>query len=265
MSSEGARAAGGTYGGLRGVVVAFERALLYHPSGSALAPEAYGLSNVESVYFPAEDGTRLFGWFAPPQPERPTILYFHGNGHGIQRRAPRLKAFQGQGWGALLVSYRGYPGSAGRPNEAGLYADGAGALAFLAARGIEAGRIVVLGESLGSGVATELAARIRFRALILEAPFTSVPEVAQRHFWFLPARALMRDRFPSLARMPRIAVPILIVHGERDAVTPVVHGRRLLAAATAPAQGVFLPRAGHNNLWDHGGFEAIKHFIDRLD
>ncbi|MBM3525878.1 MAG: alpha/beta hydrolase [Alphaproteobacteria bacterium] len=137
-------------------------------------------------------------------------------------------------------------------------------MAALAGRGYTDTRIVLWGESLGTGVAVPLAAARRVGGVVLEAPFTAVVDRAQEIYWWAPARILVKDRFESLAQIDRIAAPLLIVHGERDTVTPAAHGRRLLAAAREPKRGVFYPRAAHTDLPEHGMTEAIIEFIATL-
>ncbi len=144
-----------------------------------------------------------------------------------------------------------------------MYADGAAALDFIAAEGIAPDRIVLWGESLGSGVAVELAARRAVAAVILEAPFTSVAAAAQHHYRFIPAAMLVRDRFDSLSRIGRLNAPVLILHGERDRIVPVGHGRALLEAAAPPKEGWFAAEGGHQNLAQFGALDAAIAFIDR--
>ena len=153
--------------------------------------------------------------------------------------------------------------SATAPSEAGFYADGAAALNFLASCGITQNRIVLYGESLGSGVAVRLAAQREFAGLILEAPFTSVAEVAQYHYAVIPASALVRDRFDSLACIGHIKAPILILHGEQDRIVPLRFGRALFDAAPEPKELWLAREAGHENLARYGAIEAVLDFLQR--
>jgi hypothetical protein len=144
-----------------------------------------------------------------------------------------------------------------------LLADGAAALDFLTREGIAPDRLVLYGESLGSGVAVALAARHKVGALILEAPFTSVAEVAQYHYSFIPAAALVRDRFDSLTRIGAVKAPILVLHGERDRIVPVRFGRALFDAARQPKELWLAREAGHEDLVRWGAFEAVLDFLRR--
>ena len=163
----------------------------------------------------------------------------------------------------LLAEYRGYGGNPGTPSEEGFYADGRAALDFLAAREVPAARIVLYGESLGTGVAVQLALERRVGAVVLEAPFTSAVDVGADIYPFLPVRLLARDRFDSIAKIAAIGAPLLVLHGEADKVVPVRFGRALLAAARQPKEGVFVPGAGHADLYQHGGAGIVLDFLAR--
>jgi hypothetical protein len=162
-----------------------------------------------------------------------------------------------------MLEYRGYGGNPGSPSETGLYADGAAALDFLDHQGIMPNRLVLYGESLGSGVAVRMAGQHEIAGLILEAPFTSVAQVAQYHYPFVPASLLVRDRFDSLSRIRAVKVPILILHGGRDTVIPMRFGRALLDAAPGPKEGWFAPEAGHGDLARFGALDAVAVFLEQ--
>jgi uncharacterized protein len=251
------------YGSILGGLFLFQRRLLYRPDRRRPALPDPAIPGVREVELMTEDGLALFSWYLPPRPHRPVIAYFHGNGGHIGYRAERLRRFAREGYGALLAEYRGYAGNPSTPREAGLYADGAAALDFLMREGIGASNIVLWGESLGSGIAVYLAAKREVGGVILEAPFTSVAAAAQRHYPFVPAALLVRDRFDSLSRIGRVSAPLLVLHGERDMIVPIRHGRTLLAAATAPKEGWFSSEAGHENLAWFGALDAAIAFITR--
>jgi uncharacterized protein len=251
------------YGGIAGGLFFFQRKLLYRPRRTRPVLNDLALLGVCEVKLVTADGLTLNSWYLPPEAGRPVIAYFHGNGGNIGFRDERLRRFAQQGYGVLLAEYRGYGGNPGRPCERGLFADGEAALDFLGDCGIGCDRLVLWGESLGSGVAVHLATTRNIAALVLEAPFTSVAAAAQRHYPFVPAIWMVRDRFNSLSRIGRVSAPLLILHGERDRVVPVRHGRALLAAATAPKEGWFPPDASHETLAQFGGLEIAIEFIER--
>jgi hypothetical protein len=251
------------YGGMTAALFLAQRRLLYRPDRRRPDLGDLAALGVREVALATRDGLSLFSWYLPPCAGRPVIAYFHGNGGHIGYRAERLRRFAGAGCGVLLAEYRGYGGNPGAPSEAGLFADGEAALDFLESEGIEHGRLVLWGESLGSGVAVALAIRRHIGCLVLEAPFTSVAAAAQLHYPFIPAKPMVRDKFDSLSRIGRVAAPLLVLHGERDKVVPARMGRALLAAATAPKEGWFAPEAGHENLVLFGALDAALAFIER--
>ena len=251
------------YGVLIGGLYVFQRHLLYFPGVGR--PELGDLATlgVREIMLKTADGLSLLSWYLPPRDGRPVIAYFHGNGGHIGYRADRLRWFARDGCGVLMAGYRGYGGNPGTPSESGLITDGTAALDFLGGEGIAPNRLVIYGESLGSGVAVPLAAHRQVASLILEAPFTSVAEVAQYHYSFIPASALVRDRFDSLARIGDVKAPILVLHGERDRVVPLRFGRALFDAAPEPKELWLAREAGHENLVRHGAFEAVLDFLRR--
>jgi uncharacterized protein len=251
------------YCGIVGGLFGFQRRLLYRPRRMRPMLNDLALLGVREIELITGDGLTLNSWYLPPQNGHPVIAYFHGNGGNIGYRGGRLRRFAQQGYGVLLAEYRGYGGNPGQPCERGLFADGEAALDFLGDNGIQPERLVLWGESLGSGVAVYLAASRKIAALVLEAAFTSVAAAAQRHYPFIPAICLVRDRFNSLSRIAQVTAPLLILHGERDRVVPVRHGRALLAAATAPKEGWFPPQASHETLAEFGGLEVAIAFIER--
>ncbi len=235
-----------------------QRSLMYFP-GKSLPP-------VPAPYaaLPAEtaDGLTLTGWYAPPAaPENGVIVYFQGNAGTIAERVGKAAPFLADGYGVLLAGYRGYGGNPGTPTEAGLLADGRAAVESVVAQGVPRTRIVLLGESLGSGIAVPLAAADTFAGIMLESPFTSAADVGQRAYPFLPVQWLIKDRFDSLAVVEQLQAPLLLIHGERDATTSVTLGRRLFAAAPEPKTAHFLPNAGHNDLAEHGAPDIERAFL----
>ena len=245
-----------------------QRQMIYFPSTDRPRPADWGLSEMQSHALTAEDGVAIYAWYRQAEAGRATIVFFCGNAGHVGYRADKVRAYLDAGLGMLLLSYRGYGGSAGAPSEQGLYADGRAALEFLDRRGVASERIVLYGESLGSGVATRIAAERAEQgrpigAMVLEAPYTSVVEVAQDRFPWIPVKFLVRDRFDNLSRIGAMAAPLLVVHGQRDRVIPVRFGRRLFDAAGEPKQIHELPQASHNDLYNFGTAAVVAAFLDR--
>ncbi len=254
----------GVTGYLALVLILFtaQRHLLYHTQGSLPSPEA----PMQAVSVPTADGHTLTAWYAPPRrPDGLVVLHVHGNSGTIADRSHKAQRFLTAGFGVLWQEYRGFAGMPGHPTEDGLYEDGRGALRWLSEQaGVPAGRVVLYGESLGTGVAVQLASETTPAALMLEAPYTSIPEVAARQYPFVPVRWLVLDRYDSLAKIARVTAPLLVVHGERDRVIPVGQAKLLFAAARDPKRLVLLPEAGHADLFSWGAGEAMQDFLATL-
>jgi fermentation-respiration switch protein FrsA (DUF1100 family) len=245
-----------------GYLYLFQRDYVFAPGGTLATPAEKGLASVEVVTITAADGTELTGWYDEAAPGLPTVLYFHGNAGNVSGRAPRLQQIAESRFGFLAMSYRGYPGSEGSPGEAGFFSDALEAFDWLAARTPD---IVIHGESLGSAVATYVAAERPARALVLEAPFTAALDIAAATYPWVPTSLLMRDPFLSRDNILRVEEPVLILHGTEDRVIPVAHGRKLFDLAGEPKQLAIVEGATHSDLWDRGLWQAVLEFLREQD
>jgi len=253
-----------TVGYLGGLVVLFfaQRSFIFPiPQTKRTSPESAGFGVAEEHLLTTADGETIIVWHVPAKPRHAVVLYFHGNGDFLAGLVDRFRNITSDGTGLVALSYRGYAGSSGRPSEQGLLSDSEAAYAFASAR-YGADRIVVWGFSLGSGVGVALAADQRIAKLVLEAPYTSIMEVAAGAFPFLPVRWLTRDQFRSDQRMARVTAPLLIMHGAHDATIPINLGERLFALAHEPKQLVRFPEGSHNDLGDHGAIETARQFMN---
>lgn len=258
----------GVYAALVGALYVIQRELIYHPSHSMPSPAQSGIPEMRPMTITAQDGVAVVSWYRPAQGGRPTIVYFQGNGGNIADRGFKARPYLDRGFGMLLVGYRGYGENPGDPSERGLYADGRAQLAFLAREGVPPRRWVLYGESLGSGIAVQLAleqaAKSPVGAVVLEAPYTSLGDAAAAHYPYVPARALIKDRFDSIDKITGIDAPLFVVHGENDPVVPVKLGRRLFQAAREPKEGHWIKGGGHNDLYQHGVAALVVGFLDRM-
>jgi fermentation-respiration switch protein FrsA (DUF1100 family) len=239
-----------------------ERGVTYHPDPTRTAPAAAGLAGVRERIIVTPDGMRLVAWQADARPGAPTILFFHGNANALAYRAGRVRAFQAQGYGVLMVAYRGYAGSTGWPSEAAIIADAALAYRTLVGDGVAAESIVIYGESLGTSVAVQTAVAHQVRAVILEAPFTSMVDAWRQFAPWLPVGILLRDRFDSRAVIGRLRAPLLVLHGERDRLVGIDLGRRLFEAAPPPKRFAAFPTAKHDDLYAHDAIRTVRSFLD---
>jgi fermentation-respiration switch protein FrsA (DUF1100 family) len=254
-------------GYLGGLAVLFfkQRDFLFPiPQTVRTAPEAAGLAEAEEHILPTADGEKVIVWHVPAKPGHAVVLYFPGNGDFLAGSVSRFRDIASGGTGLVALSYRGYAGSTGQPSEPGLLQDAAAAYGFTSAR-YSADRIVVWGFSLGTGVAVALAAEQPVGKLILEAPYTSMADVAALHFQMVPVRWLLRDQFHSDQRMARVTAPLLVMQGERDFTIPIRFGERLFALAREPKQFVRFPEGGHDDLGNYGAIETARQFIGGLN
>lgn len=223
-----------------------QRSFQYHPAHKGTPPQALGLSGVTEERVKTPDGATIVLWYAPALPGKPTVLFFHGNAGEISDRSERFGFLQAQGFGVLFVSYRGYGASTGEITEQGIVTDALTAYDFLIARGVSPRQIVLLGESLGTGVAVQVAAQKPVAAVALEAPYTATVDIASEIYWWLPVRFLMKDQFRSRDYIAQVKVPLLIQHGDADTIVPYAQGRALFAMANEPKQMVTIPGGTHD-------------------
>ncbi len=223
------------YGLVIVALYAGQRKILFPCDAAEVDPATLGLK-AEILRLNTEDGESLLAWRIPPAPGQPLILYFHGNAGGIDLRVERFRAIAKAGMGLLAIEYRGYASSTGSPSERGLKLDGEAAYAAAIASGVAPERIVLLGESLGSGVAVALAARHKVGALVLDSPYSSIADVAAAAYWFVPVRALLRDPFRNDLLIGSVDAPTLMAHGTKDRVVPIRFGEKLFALANPPKE-----------------------------
>lgn len=251
------------------VLIAFaawlgQRRLMYFPNAARVPPTAAGLNGISEQVLRTPDGVDLVAWRAKARGRQPTLLYFHGNAGGLANRANRFAEYQASGFGLFAVSYRGYSGGTGQPSEAANIADARQAYDMLLAEGVAPESIVLYGESLGSGVAVALAAENRVGAVILDAPYTSIVDVAARQYFWLPVRPLLFDRYESAKKIGRVTAPLLILHGALDSLIPLEMGRKLYALANEPKRLVVFDYGHHADLDQHGAIERVKRWLEEI-
>lgn len=253
---------------LYGALVAFlyfrQESMLFLPGipsrQLAASPADIGL-DYESLTIATADGEELDAWFVPARPERGVLLFFHGNAGNISHRLDSLRIFNELGLSVLILDYRGYGQSTGRPTEQGTYEDAQAAWRYLVdERGVSAEQIVLFGRSLGGAVATWLATRQTPRGLIVESTFRSVPDLAAELYWFLPVRRLARLEYPAEALLGSVAAPVLVVHSREDDIIPFRHGEALYAAADPPKKLLEL-QGGHNT----GFLRSEPRYVEGLE
>jgi uncharacterized protein len=236
----------------------FQERLLFHPRSVRVDPTTVsGLPiGMKEIQLKSEDGEELIAWYLPAKAGKPTILFFDGNGGHLPWSLLRWQKIAALDMGVFALAYRGYSGSSGRPSEAGLHRDAVAGYEWLA-RQVNSKDIIIHGSSLGSGVAIKLAVNRSVRALVLEAPYMSIADVASRRLWFLPVRLLLRNTFLSSDWIAGVKVPILIIHGDNDNTIPISQGKDIFELANQPKWFVEFTGAGHNDLPARGIYSEI--------
>lgn len=248
------------------LLICFESKLIYPAPAARSTPTAEDFG-FEAVHFQSTDGTALHGWYyAHPEP-RFGLLYCHGNGEDITHNSGLVRRYRNKLSASVFIfDYRGYGQSAGSPHEAGLIADGLAAQRWLAERmQVEPAELVIVGRSLGGGVAVALAEQQGARALILQNTFASMTEVAASKYPWFPIRWMIRNRYPSAERIQAYTGPLLQCHGTADEIVPFEIGKRLFAAAPSQQKRfIEFPGAGHNWPLPNDYYQALVEFLNSL-
>jgi fermentation-respiration switch protein FrsA (DUF1100 family) len=243
-----------------------QRKLMYFPDRARTQPAEVGLADVEERVLKTPDGEQVIVWHGKARPGQPTLLYFHGNGGSLRVRAERIRRFMAEGWGVYMMTYRGYGGSTGSPSETNNVADAHLAYGALVREGVAPKSIIAYGESLGTNIAARIAAEREVGGLILDAPYTSIVDVAAGAYPFLPVRYFLDDRYETTRYIASVKVPLLILHGERDPVIPVAMGKELYRLANEPKRLALFPNGGHSDLYIDGNdaLDVVRRWIGEL-
>lgn len=252
------------------VLLLLENWLLYYPVRATQDWQPPPNARVQDLFLETADGVRIHAWWCPTpdwQPEQGAMLYCHGNAGNLSHRAGTIARWQQHLEMAVLIfDYPGYGQSEGSPSEAGCYAAAEAAYDWLTqTQHVPPERILLYGGSLGGGVAVELAHRRPHRALVLVSAFTSIPDMAQQLYPWLPARWLVRNRFENLAKIGQCTQPAFIAHGSADGLVPYAQGERLFAAASEPKQFFCLEGCGHNDAPTADFYAACRAFLAQAE
>lgn len=226
----------------------FQRNMLYHPEKDFDKTNNVPIEGFQEIFIENSDKQKLQIWSTKPTNEKQeVIIYFHGNSGNLNLRINKIQEFANRGYGVIVLSYRGFGKSQGKPTEDGLYDDALTAINHAKEQGYLLKNIIVYGESLGSGVAIEMATRMDFKAVILEAPYKSIVARAKELYPYIFVNLLVRDKFDSISKINKVKSPVLVIHGELDEVMPISHGKEILAKANEPKKGVFLENYAHSD------------------
>ena len=243
----------------------FQRNLMYHPEENNYFNDSLEVE-IQKVKIKTSDHINLLGWFHKKDLKQfKTIVYFHGNAGKLENRIHKLNHFKDMNVNFLIISWRGFSGNDGKPSEEGLYADGDGAIEWLKNIGLVEEDIIIYGESLGTGIAIEIAQNKNFAGLILETPFTSMVEAAKNFYPYIPVNLLLKDKYKNNEKIKNINIPVLIMHGEADQIVPFWMGKKIFEIANQPKYSYFTKYDDHMMEYDKNLILALKSFIKRLN
>ena len=243
----------------------FQRSLLYHPLENNYSGDELTVS-VEKVKVKTEDNIELISWYHNKNIDKyKTILFLHGNAGTLENRIHKINHFKNMDVNFLIIAWRGFSGNLGQPNEKGLYEDARSAVKWLKNLGIKESNIIIYGESLGTGVAVEIAQNKNFAGIILESPFTSMIDAGKDKYPFLPVKILLKDKYESDKKIKNIKIPILIMHGKVDKIVPFEMGQKLYELANQPKYSYFSEYDNHMMIYDEKLLNKLQDYIYSLN
>ena len=246
----------------------FQRNLLYHPSIDNYLKESVGTepSEIEKIKVTTNDKLDLTGWFYNKNIEKfKTIVFFHGNAGSLKNRTYKLNHFKDLNVNFLIIAWRGFSGNKGKPSEIGLYKDAESAVKWLKSKGLTEEDIILYGESLGTGVAVEIAQNKNYAGIILESPYTSMLNMGKKYYPLFPVSFLLKDKFESHKKIKKISIPILILHGKTDKIVPFAMGKKMYELANEPKYFYFQEYGDHMIDYDEKLLLALEKFIHSLN
>ena len=236
----------------------YQRKLLYHPSENNYTGDEIQFDYKE-VFIEVDKDVKLKSWFLEKDLKKnKIILYFHGNAGDLTNRVHKLNELNKLDVNILIISWRGFSGNQGKPTEKNLYNDARKSVEWLNKTGVTSKNIILYGESLGTGVATELGQNNSFSGIVLESPFTSIADAAKIYYPYLPVNLLLKDRYDSIKKIRNIKIPILIMHGKKDNIVPFFMGEKLYQIANEPKYKYFSEEDDHMMEFNDDLLKAVK-------
>ena len=243
----------------------FQRNLLYYPSKNNYSGDRLTVP-IEKVKIKTQDNIELLSWYHKKNvSDYKTILFLHGNAGSLEDRIYKLNFLGNLDVNFLIIAWRGYSGSSGKPSEFGLYQDAKSALNWLNSKGITDDKIVLYGESLGTSVAIEVGQNRNFAGIILEAPFTSMIDIGKKHYPFFPVKLLLKDKYVSKNKIKNIKSPVLVMHGKEDKIVPFYMGKKIYDLANQPKFKYFPDDDDHMMNFDENLINEIHLFLKNLN
>ena len=243
----------------------FQRSLLYHPTENNYDGNKLTV-NIEEVKIITDDNIYLLAWYHNKDINKfKTILYLHGNAGSLENRIHKINHFEDMNINFLLLSWRGFSGNKGKPTEQGLYQDARSAVEWLIKQGVIEENIIIYGESLGTGITTEISQNRNFAGIILETPFTSMVAAGKSKYSIFPIKLLLKDKYENDKKIKNIKIPVLVMHGEADQIVPFWMGKKMYELANEPKYYYFSKYDDHMMEYNDKLLSELKKFINSLN
>ncbi len=246
------------------IIYVKQRDMLYHPHKQVHELRYYKLDNTEEITLVTRDDIALQAWFHPAETNKEMIIFLHGNSGNLEDRVSHLRELIEMGYGFIIPAWRGFGKSEGSPTMEGLFLDARAAINFLQNKHYSLDKTIIVGESLGTGIATQMALEHKFKGLFLITPYTSIADRAGEIYPFLPTQLLTKDDFKVLDNIDKINQPLLIIHGDKDTVVPYQHSEKIFAKAHQPKKLIIYPDVGHNNYSVKEAFTDMEKFFSQF-
>jgi fermentation-respiration switch protein FrsA (DUF1100 family) len=238
--------------------------LLYHPEKDPHPLEYYNLPNTEEIFITTADNIKIQVWYHKPLNGKEMVIFLHGNAGNIPKRIDKLKVLTEMGYGFIIPAWRGFGKSEGSPSKEGLYNDARAAIEFAQVKGYKTEDMIIVGESLGSGIATYMAIENKFKGVFLITPYTSIKDRGQEIYFYIPVGLLIKDNFDNAANISKLSSPVFIIHGDKDNVIPHSHSLKLIEIANQPKKLILYPGVGHANYEVKTVFTEMKNFFNSV-
>ncbi len=242
-----------------------QRTFLYHPEKEVVGLEYFNLPRTKEIYLTTKDGVKIQAWYSKPDNGHEMVVFFHGNSGHIPQRVDKLKELKSMGYGFIIPAWRGFGKSEGSPSEEGIYNDANATLDFLKKEGYDLKKVIIIGESLGTGIATKMATENDFKGLLLITPYTTISDRASEIYFYLPIKSLVHDNFDNINNISKVEEPVIIIHGDNDDIIPHTHSLKIIKEANEPKKLIIYPDVNHSNYDSKTVFTEMKNFFKSLE
>ncbi|AIF81035.1 hypothetical protein I862_02360 [endosymbiont of Acanthamoeba sp. UWC8] len=253
------------YLGVMGYIYLNQRTLLYHPEQEMIGLESYNMPGTEEIFLTTKDGVKIQAWYKKPDTGKEMVIFYHGNSGHIPQRIDKLKELNAMGYGFIIPAWRGFGKSEGFPTEKGILNDAEATIEFIKKEGYDLKKVIVIGESLGTGVATQMAAKHEFKGLLLITPYTTIQDRASEIYFYIPVKYLLKDNFDTINNISKVKVPVIIIHGDNDEIIPHTHSLKIIEKVNEPKKLIIYPGINHTNYDSKTVFTEMRNFFKSLE